>query len=144
MAADGIHPITLGSIVSIPKNESGLILFDLSRFAASNRSLNVISKARCRVMPIGMVPKRPESQRRMSRNYQSKKCSVAITHFKGPFEGRQCLDKSRWIFVDHLLLNVPRISPWTGIGSANILTFFYIMEQSYQRTSTSTTSQHPR
>lgn len=56
MAADGIHPITLGSIVSIPKNESGLILFDLSRFAASNRSLNVISKARCRVMPIGMVP----------------------------------------------------------------------------------------
>ena len=83
MAADGIHPITLGSIVSIPKNESGLILFDLSRFAASNRSLNVISKARCRVMPIRYGAKRPESQHRMSRNYQSKKCSVAITHFKG-------------------------------------------------------------
>ena len=88
--------------------------------------------------------KRPESQRRMSRNYQSKKMQRCNHSLQGPVEGRQCLDKSRWIFVDHLLLNVPRISPWTGIGSANILTFFYIMEQSYQRTSTSTTSQHPR
>jgi hypothetical protein len=83
MAADGIHPITLGSIVSIPKNESGLILFDLSQFAASNRSLNVISKARCRVMPIGMVPSGQSPSVECLEITNSKKCSVAITHFKG-------------------------------------------------------------
>ena len=55
-AAAGIQPMTLGSIVSTPKNERGVIPLAFSRFGACKRLFMVTSNATCRVRPSGIVP----------------------------------------------------------------------------------------
>ena len=53
-AAAGIQPMTLGSIVSTPKNERGVIPLAFSHFGACKRSFMVTSNATCRVRPSGI------------------------------------------------------------------------------------------